>query len=84
MSPYPPSMITQQQVLDRFRRLFVCRDDCYHRYDDGGKKWERINDGTDRVVSWEKGGDLSSLAGKPVRLRFVMRDSDLYAVRFRY
>ena len=43
MSPYPPSMITQQQVLDRFRRLFVCRDDCYHRYDDGGKKWERIN-----------------------------------------
>ena len=43
MSPCPPSMITQQQVLDRFRRLFVCRDDCYHRYDDGGRKWERIN-----------------------------------------
>ena len=26
---------------------------------------------------------MSSLAGKPVRLRFVMRDADLYAVRFR-
>ncbi len=28
------------------------------------------------------GGDLSSLAGQPVRLRFVMKDADLFALRF--
>ena len=44
---------------------------------------ETYGDGTERVVSWKKGGDLSNLAGRPVRLRFVMRDADLYAVRFR-
>lgn len=32
--------------------------------------------------SWESGSDLSSLAGKPVRLRFVMKDADLYSYRF--
>lgn len=28
-------------------------------------------------------GDVSALEGKPVRLRFVMKDADLYALRFR-
>ncbi len=28
-------------------------------------------------------GDLGALAGQPVRLRFVMRDADVYAFRFR-
>lgn len=34
------------------------------------------------VVSWTKGNDLSALIGKPIRLRFVMRDCDLYSFRF--
>jgi len=38
--------------------------------------------GTDFVVSWNAGSDVSRLAGKPVRLRFVLRDGDLYAYRF--
>ena len=31
---------------------------------------------------WENGSDLSDLAGRPVRIRFVMRDADLYSLRF--
>ncbi|MDD4102760.1 MAG: hypothetical protein PHU80_09050 [Kiritimatiellae bacterium] len=33
-------------------------------------------------VQWKKGGELGALAGRPVRLRFVMKDADLYALRF--
>ena len=40
-------------------------------------------DAVSRVVSWEKGSDLSALAGKPIRIRFVLRDADLYAFQFR-
>ncbi len=35
-----------------------------------------------RVVSWRKGQSLAPLAGRRVRLRFVMRDADLFALRF--
>jgi len=35
-----------------------------------------------RPVSWKGGAELASLAGKPVRLRFVLHDADLYAFRF--
>ena len=38
-------------------------------------------DQIDQVVSW-KGSDLASLAGKPVRLRFVLEDADLFSMRF--
>ena len=31
---------------------------------------------------WKDGSDLASLAGKPVRLRIVLNDADLYAFRF--
>jgi len=33
-------------------------------------------------VRWKQGNGLGALAGKPVRLRFVMKDADLYALRF--
>ena len=35
-----------------------------------------------RVVSWNNGSDLTALAGKPVRLRFVLKDCDLYSFKF--
>jgi hypothetical protein len=44
---------------------------------------EVIGNEIERVVSWKSGTDLSELAGKPVRLRVVMKDADLYALRFR-
>lgn len=34
------------------------------------------------IVSWKESSDVSSLAGKPVRLRFVMNEADLYSLRF--
>lgn len=39
-------------------------------------------DEIERVVAWKGGHDVSRLAGRPVRLRFVMKDADLYAIRF--
>ena len=33
-------------------------------------------------VTWTKGSDVSALIGQPVRLRFVMQEADLYALRF--
>ena len=40
-------------------------------------------DSIERIVRWKTGSDVSALAGKPVRLRFSMKDADLYSVRFR-
>jgi hypothetical protein len=39
----------------------------------------------DRVAGearWRTGSDVGALSGKVVRLRFVMRDADLYSFRF--
>jgi hypothetical protein len=47
-------------------------DDCHPQY----------GDELDRVVSWKSGTEVSRLSGKPVRLRFVLQDADLYSLRF--
>jgi hypothetical protein len=44
---------------------------------------EIYGDEIEHVVSWEKGQDVSQLARQPVRLRFSMKDADLYSLRFR-
>ncbi|MCK5802051.1 MAG: hypothetical protein KAI66_04425 [Lentisphaeria bacterium] len=43
---------------------------------------ELFGDEIERVYSWESGTDLSALAGTPVRLRFAMKDADLFSLRF--
>ena len=43
---------------------------------------EIIGDRIDAAVSWKSGPDVGALAGKPVRLRFVLKDADLYSLRF--
>jgi len=43
---------------------------------------EIFGDELDRVVTWSGNSDIGRLAGEPIRLRFVMRDADLYAFRF--
>jgi hypothetical protein len=43
---------------------------------------EIIGDETERKVRWKGGADVGSLAGQPVRLRFLMKDADLYSLRF--
>jgi hypothetical protein len=44
---------------------------------------EMIGDQIDRVVVWKGGRDLGALAQRTVRLRFAIKDGDLYALRFR-
>ena len=39
-------------------------------------------DALDVPVAWKHGGDLSNLAGRPVRLRFLLKDADLFALQF--
>ena len=42
-----------------------------------------IGDEIERAVSWRSGSDVSKLAGTTLRLRFVMKDADLYSIRFK-
>ena len=44
---------------------------------------EIFGDRIERVVTWQGNRDLSRVAGKAVRLRFMMKDADLYSLRFR-
>ena len=44
---------------------------------------ELYGDEIEGVYKWGDGVDLGALAGKPVRLRFALRDADLFAFRFR-
>ena len=44
---------------------------------------EVIGNEIERIVSWKKGDDVSRLANQAVRLRVVMKDADLYALRFK-
>lgn len=44
---------------------------------------EVYGDGLDRAVAWKGSSDLAALNGKPVRLRFEVKDADLYSFQFR-
>lgn len=41
-----------------------------------------FGDSIERAVTWKTNSDLSKLVGQAIRLRFVLRDADLYSVRF--
>jgi hypothetical protein len=43
---------------------------------------EHFGDSLERTVVWKSGADISSLAGKAVKLRFVMKDADVYSIKF--
>ena len=40
-----------------------------------------FGDELDAVVSWKAGSDLSRIEGQLVRIRFVLKDADLFALR---
>ncbi|MBI3945358.1 MAG: hypothetical protein HY321_05530 [Armatimonadetes bacterium] len=44
---------------------------------------EIYGDEIDGAIAWPGGADVSKLAGRPIRLRFVLKDADVYALRFR-
>lgn len=41
-----------------------------------------FGDTVSRTVVWKRGSDLSAHIGRPLRLRFSLRDADLYGLRF--
>ncbi len=43
---------------------------------------EHFGDSLERTVVWKSGTDVNSLAGKTVRLRFALKDADVYSFRF--
>lgn len=43
---------------------------------------EIIGDQIARTVAWRGGSDVSKLAGRPIRLRFVLKEADLYSLKF--
>lgn len=42
----------------------------------------QIGNEIDRTVTWKSGTDVSALAGRPVRLRFSMKDADVFSFQF--
>ncbi len=44
---------------------------------------EVFGDELEREVTWKQGPDVGKLAGKSVRLRFTLKDADVYSLRFR-
>ncbi len=43
---------------------------------------EHYGDSVSQPIHWKQGGNVSPLAGKLIRIRFVLRDADLYSFRF--
>jgi hypothetical protein len=43
---------------------------------------ELVGNEIERTVAWKGGPDVSELAGNPVRMRFVLKDADLYSLQF--
>ena len=41
-----------------------------------------VGDEIEGVVRWRDGIEVASLAGRPVRLRMMLSDADVYAFRF--
>ncbi|MEN8193993.1 MAG: hypothetical protein ABFS12_14310, partial [Bacteroidota bacterium] len=44
---------------------------------------EIIGDKIEKIVTWNRNPDLLKLNNKPIRLRFVMKDADLFSIKFR-
>jgi hypothetical protein len=44
---------------------------------------EVFGDEIERVVTWKDSGSVSRLASQPIRLRFILKDADLFSFRFR-
>ena len=47
-----------------------------------GESAETIGNELERAVRWKHGADVGKLSGKVIRLRFVMKDAKLFALRF--
>ena len=48
----------------------------------GKESFEIYGDTIDRKISFSDGSDFSQYSGKPIRLRFRMRDAKLFSMKF--
>ena len=71
MHPLHATLRTPTRLRLRYLPGFALAD-CHEVY----------GDDLERAVAWKGNPDLGALAGKPVRLRFELRDADLYSYRF--
>ena len=44
---------------------------------------ELIGNEIEKIVSWKGDPNLNELSSQPICLRFVMKDADLYSIRFK-
>ncbi len=44
---------------------------------------ELIGNEIEKIVTWKDNSNLNKLSSQPIRLRFVMKDADLYSIRFK-
>ena len=42
-----------------------------------------MRDQIEQAVAWTGNREVSGLAGRPVRLRLMLKDADIYSLRFR-
>lgn len=47
-----------------------------------GECTEIVGNELDRVVTWKNESKLAELAGKPIRIRFLLKDADLFSFQF--
>ena len=47
-----------------------------------GQALDGLGDDLERTITWAGGADVSALRGTPVRLRWFLKDADLYAFQF--
>ena len=43
---------------------------------------EIYGDAIGKVVSWEKGSSLNNINNEPIRIRFILKDADIYSFKF--
>ena len=43
---------------------------------------EIFGDSVNRTIQWNQGSGVTQLAGRTVRLRFELKDADIYSFRF--
>ena len=96
-APYAGGQFTTKPLLFRGNRLLINAStsaaggvrveilDAVGRAIDrftGDNVIEFFGDSVEQEVRWDQGPDVSSLAGKPIRLRFLIKDADLFSFRF--
>ena len=42
-----------------------------------------FGDHISRIVKWKGNADVKKYVGKPIKIRFVMEDADLYSLKFK-